>query len=355
MKYKTIGDFKQFSKSAYYRASKMGWLKDYVWLIQSDGKVPRNYYTYEKCKELSIKCSNLAEFIKNTKGAYAACLRNGWLNDFFPGRRKTNPRSIWTYEKCYEEALKYKTRSEFSKACSSAYIVAKENGWLREYIWIEIKRGKWNYDTCLELAQKCKTRSEFEEQSQSAYDVARRNGWLKDYIWLVDGHKKYGDEKRIWDYDSCLLEAKKYATKTEFQRNSAGAYNVARKNNWMRDYIWFADGRKAFGEKRRKWNYENCFQEALKYKSKRQFQENCSSAYTAAQKNGWLKDYTWFVSGHLLLAETQRKWNKETCFAEAKKYTVRAHFKKNSSGAYNAARKNGWLDDYTWMATSGKT
>ena len=37
-------------------------------------------------------------------------------------------------------------------------------------------------------------------------------------------------------------------------------------------------------------------------------------------------------------------WNFENCYTEALNYRIREDFKKNSSGAYNSARKNMWLD-----------
>ena len=43
------------------------------------------------------------------------------------------------------------------------------------------------------------------------------------------------------------------------------------------------------------------------------------------------------------------KWNYENCMEELHSYTTRSEFKKRSSGAYDAARKNGWLDEYTWL------
>jgi len=38
----------------------------------------------------------------------------------------------WTKERCYKEALKYKTRTNFRKSSSSAYIRARKEGWLDE-------------------------------------------------------------------------------------------------------------------------------------------------------------------------------------------------------------------------------
>ena len=39
------------------------------------------------------------------------------------------------------------------------------------------------------------------------------------------------------------------------------------------------------------------------------------------------------------------KWNKETCYEEAKKYSKRYEVQKGCSRAYAVARKNGWMDE----------
>jgi hypothetical protein len=62
-------------------------------------------------------------------------------------------------------------------------------------------------------------------------------------------------------------------------------------------------------------------------------------AYNIARKNGWLDSYTWFS-----ISKTTKKWTYETCYNEAKKYTTRNEFKKGCESAYTVARKNGWLD-----------
>jgi hypothetical protein len=46
------------------------------------------------------------------------------------GKRKIN--GYWTKEKCYEEALKYKTRTTYQKSNHSSYEVARKNKWLNE-------------------------------------------------------------------------------------------------------------------------------------------------------------------------------------------------------------------------------
>ena len=44
-----------------------------------------------------------------------------------------------------------------------------------------------------------------------------------------------------------------------------------------------------------------------------------------------------------------KKWNKETCEQEARKYEYITDFSIRASAAYNKARINGWLQDYTWL------
>jgi hypothetical protein len=43
-----------------------------------------------------------------------------------------------------------------------------------------------------------------------------------------------------------------------------------------------------------KWTKERCIEEARKYSSKKEFQENNSSAYYSSLKYGYLKEMTWF-------------------------------------------------------------
>ena len=75
----------------------------------------------------------------------------------------------WTYENCMEESKKYKSRSEFCKGNSRAYDVARRNGWLDDFTWLELKfHADWTYETCMEESKKYKSRSEFCKGNGSA-------------------------------------------------------------------------------------------------------------------------------------------------------------------------------------------
>ena len=90
-----------------------------------------------------------------------------------------------------------------------------------------------------------------------------------------------------------------------------------------------------------KWNKETCYEEAKKYSTRSEFQKGCSSAYRAARQNKWIDDYDWFEE----IRKPNGYWSYETCYEEAKKYSKRYEFQKGSSGAYAVACKNGWMDE----------
>ena len=248
----------------------------------------------------------------------------------------------WTYEACYEEAKKYKTKRDFQVCCSRGYVVANKNNWLKDYTWFESKckpNGYWNYETCYEEAKKYISLSDFIKNSATAYEFALKNDWIKDYTWLKIKRKKKG----YWTKEKCLEEAKKYNSRLEFYKSNCSAYSFANKNGWLDECIWFKQTQKLPNY----WTKEKCLEEAKKYKTIKDFEKGSKGACSSARKNHWIKDYTWFI-------KLTNFWNYETCYQEAKKYTLKKDFREKSKGAYGVALKNGWIKDYTWLQITSK-
>lgn len=89
------------------------------------------------------------------------------------------------------------------------------------------------------------------------------------------------------------------------------------------------------------WTKEHCAEEAKKYSTRTQFQRMASGAWSAANKKGWLEE----ICSHMEI-RWQRKWDtKEKCAKEAEKYSNRTDFQRHSPGAWNAANKHDWLDE----------
>jgi predicted GIY-YIG superfamily endonuclease len=145
----------------------------------------------------------------------------------------------WGYDSCEEESLKYKIRSEFQKGSNGAYRSSWKNGWLDEICshmltYSEI-RTKWTKDRCQEESLKYKIRSEFQKGSSAAYQSSCKYGWLDK----ICSHM--GDNKRKssghWTKENCIQESLKYNTRSEFQKGSKGAYNPSLKNGWLDEFF----------------------------------------------------------------------------------------------------------------------
>lgn len=92
----------------------------------------------------------------------------------------------------------------------------------------------------------------------------------------------------------------------------------------------------------RTWTKERCAEEAEKYTTRWDFQRKSLGVYLAAYRYGWLND----ICKHMKSVKKPcGYWTKERCAEEAQKYTTRNDFQRKSAGAFEAASKNGWLDD----------
>lgn len=440
LKFKTKGEFSMGASSAYIKARKNGWLDDFTWFLSRHEATSRKLrkWTYETCYEEAKKYNTIKDFRANSSVAYSIACKNKWNKDYTwlssaPGTLASGIRRVWTYEKCFEEAKKYNSRWDFGKKCRGAYTAALEDGWISDYTWFEAKWGKWNHETCYEEAKKYTSRGEFGHKNGSAYSVALKNGWLDEYTWLENvainmykdqidcvyvyefleqkaayigrtlmERKNDRDKEHVFSHDSvvkfarkhdiavppmkllevnltvrqgaeregyyvnkykedgwivlnkaktgslgalgldkwtkktCLDEAKKYKTKISFMKGSGSAYNKAREKGWLKDYIWL----KEIHKPNNYWTYEKCYEEAQKYATRTELQNAPNRAYEVARKNGWLDDYTWLV------VKKHIPWTYETCMEESRKYSSRTQFFHNSNGAYDKARKCGWLDDF---------
>lgn len=195
------------------------------------------------------------------------------------------PNGYWTLERCHAEALKYETKSAFELGASSAYRIGKRNKWFDQICGHMVsgkrKPRKWSFEQCRSEALKYETRSEFRKNAASGYQAAHENKWLDQ----ICGHMHKPDLTKHWTFDRCQEEALKYETKSAFERGTRGAYNAARKKDWL-DQICghMLDVYKPRGH----WTFERCQAEALKYETRKSFELGTISAYQTARRNGWL-------------------------------------------------------------------
>ena len=306
--------------------------------IKRAKQVHGDKYDYSKTEykgnteKISIICPEHGEFWQRSGNHLrgVGCPKCGLI-------KSSSKQKIWTKEKCYETAKDYKDIGSFCKENQVAYVIALRNGWLKDYSWLERKKlpnGFWTKELVLEEAQKYSTPRDFEEGNKQAYNAARNHGWMKECTWFI----KPKNAKK-WDYNTCFEEAQKFTSRQDFRMNSTTAYTVARNHGWLEEYDWL--------EKKIVLSDEVCLQEARKYTYFSDFRSGSHRAYLVARSHGWLKNYDWLIKEPI--EPYNKKWNYDTCYAKAKKYKTRSSFNKGCSGAYDVARRNGWLSDYTWM------
>lgn len=328
-KCKTYREFCLKYPGAYDVANKNGWE-----FIERKTK-KSGYWNYENCKKVAEKCKDTTEFFKKYPSAYDASRKKKWIWDWF--ERKCYGRNYWTYEKCLEESKKYKTYSEFRDNSNVAYEKSKrKNDWIKDFIWLE--NDLKTYDTIskkhliykyffketnsiyIGLTKNLKERNENHRNKNKKSSVLlhsienninipnieiiednltideakiREEYWVNYYYnngFNIINKAKTGLKSsstggciRKWTYEKCLEEAKKYNSRTDFQKSNGAAYNSALKNNWLQEYDWLKPKIHPNGY----WSFEQCLEEAKKYKSYNDFRKNSMSAYISVNKNKW--------------------------------------------------------------------
>lgn len=432
-------EFRRMYTSAYQAARKKEWLRDYTWFEV----LWKPKWDKDTCYKEAKKYDSRSGFKNGCPHGYSSAREHGWLDEYvwFKPARKTMPKGYWTYERCYAEAKRYKSLKEFEENANGARQYAAKMGWIKDYVWFE-KPFRWTKELCEKEAKKFTTRQEFYTISKNAYAAAVKYGWLDSFTWLESIVRPNG----YWTKERCETEARKYHSKKDFLEGCPAAHAAAARQGWLDDFDWLIDqridiikgkidsvyvyvfeetkfayvGRTLIRRQKKrdrehifnqendnvaryakkmnvpvppmtiletnltleegldredywrnwyekqgytmlnrlatgigkgslggishgKWNRNTCYKEAQKYKSCSEFEKTNGSAYAAARRNGWIKDYTWFE----ILWEP--KWDKNSCYQEAKKYKTRGEFQKGSPSAYNTAHRRKWIEDYGWL------
>lgn len=148
---------------------------------------------------------------------------------------------VWNFERCKSEALKYQRRIDFVRANNSAYNAARRYGWLEKICKHmqkskqTVSKGHWTKEECLKESSKYMTRMEFYNEAPGAYMSAMKNAWLNEVCSHMIG--KIKKPNRYWTKERCELEASKYTTKTQMQKNTGGAYRASLENGWLNEFF----------------------------------------------------------------------------------------------------------------------
>lgn len=158
------------------------------------GKKPRNYWKKkEHVIEESKKYTNRTDFKKGSQNAYNSARKNNWLDGmpWLDNELKRYPKGYWkNRDNMMAEARKYSTKEEFQKGNLTAFLAAHKYGYIEEMDWMvkqkQHKNGYWTYKHIEEEALKYKTKTDFFKGNQTAYRKALEMGIINDFFILGD-------------------------------------------------------------------------------------------------------------------------------------------------------------------------
>ena len=236
-------------------------------------------WTYERCKELASLFTNRMEFHEKYNVAYVTSSKNGWLNEICQHMvYNQTPPGTWTYEKCKDEALKYKSRSEFQEKNYNVYRRSYDNGWLNDickhmnimgniykrmiYAYIfddnffyvgltcnSERRKKEHLNTNTSVYKHLKdSNSNFEYVELTEYlDIQESIFMEKHYLdkFINDGliplnrNETGGLGGGIikWNYNTCKDAASSCIGRCDFSIKFRKAYDESRKNKWLEKFF----------------------------------------------------------------------------------------------------------------------
>ena len=136
----TIDELRKRYPLGYNVARENKWLEEFFGAGCIKRKTDNSYLTYEYCGKRTLLYKRRYHMDKEDSIVYRHIKKMKWdeLFDHMDyGYGHFN--KMWTYETCKQESLKYKTRTEFSNGNESAYKVALKNGWLDDFYPKRIK------------------------------------------------------------------------------------------------------------------------------------------------------------------------------------------------------------------------
>ena len=246
---------------------------------------------------------------------------------------------------CIEEAKKYKNKIELQRNCYGCYHGLVKNGWLDEV-------ASQLYDDTVhyrDYSEKVHCIYVYEYAEQKTFYVGRTSCLKRRHRQHKNGYG-HKDGSRTYDivYQFAADNGFEIPQPKILEENLNAEESQRQEDYWKQKYVqdgWQCLNKAATGIGKSslgaslKWTYEACKEEAKKYDCRYHMRMGCPAAYGPSVRNGWIKEF---------FPEVKKKednwWNDLEHIKEAASQCSGAReLIKTFGGAYNIARRNGWL------------
>lgn len=141
--------------------------------------------------------------------------------------------------------------------------------------------------------------------------------------------------------ENVLADAQKYNYQSEWAKASGGAFSSAKRNGWIEEVCAHMQSPKVpMGH----WTVRNLVEDAKKHRTRSGWRNENPSAYATARVKGCLEE----CCAHMVRTRNpDGHWTRDRVIESARVYQTIAAWSLAHSGAYDAAKSKGWMDEAT--------
>ena len=338
-------------------------------------------WTKDQILEKARLFKTRSDWLKGHPPSYQASRKYGYHEEATKGMLKkgrlNQHAAKWTKESAHKEALKYKSKKEWTKHSAGSRMYAIRNGWYDEFSKHMSPLGNLHRRCLYTIEIKGENKiyvgltNNFNLRMQRHYSSKRFKNYKKDQLIVkqitqyidriraaeietklivkkkqagyevlnVRSGGEFGGGKLIWTKAMLFESARKYKNRTEWSEKDPKAYGVATKKSY---YNELTSHMELLNEKYKWANKDAVLTEAKKFKHKIDWYEKSPGSYAAAKKLGWFDE----ALTHMTIRKHRVvKWTKEAIIKDAKRFKYKSDWKKYSISAFMTAEKNGWYKD----------
>jgi len=213
--------------------------EDKLKIIQSLGTISK-----ESVLASAARFETIRDWREADEGAYNKALRMSWISEATTHmKRLIQKANYWTKERVIQSAKPFKTQTEWKTEFGGAWAKAVRNDWIQDACAhmdfndesIIKKQGYWTHERVLESASKFKTTAAWRKNEPSAIAIAYKKGWMDEATKHMTSSRPTHRANGYWTKEKVIEDAKQYRSKSEWMKNSLGAYSKAYRNGWVND------------------------------------------------------------------------------------------------------------------------
>lgn len=187
----------------------------------------------------------------------------------------------WSKQGCINSAQKYDDLKTWIRERKTAYLAARDNGWLDEcsaHMGINTSDIEWTKEECILFAKKYDNQRGFASYKHVAYAATKRNSWILECTSQMTPFKK------VRTLELCKVAARRFTSPSSWYYNDSSTYIYACNHGWMEECC-------AHMKKHMDSITKNmCLKSAASFNSFKDFYMGDHIHFAVARENRWLPE-----------------------------------------------------------------